>query len=88
MPPIEMPMIEWAGWVGGALILVAYALVTTGRLSGKSATFQVLNVVGAFGLALNSWAHDAIPPAALDAAWCVIGIAALIGIIVRRRSAR
>jgi len=83
-----MPPIELIGWIGGALILAAYALVTTGRLSGKSATFQIMNVVGAGGLTLNGWAHRAIPVAALDAAWCAIGIAALVGMVVRRRSAR
>ncbi|MDQ2892234.1 MAG: hypothetical protein M3R64_03965 [Pseudomonadota bacterium] len=83
-----MSPIEVAGWIGGALILAAYALVTTGKLSGKSATFQSMNVVGAAGLTLNGWAHGAVPVAALDAAWCAIGVAALVGIAMRRRSPR
>ena len=87
MSPVELSFIEWVGWIGGALILAAYALVTTGRLSGSGARFQILNVVGAAGLTLNGWWHRAIPVAALDAAWCAIGVAALIGIAWRRRSA-
>ena len=83
-----MPPIELIGWIGGALILAAYALVTTGRLSGKSAAFQWMNVVGAGGLTLNGWSHGAVPVAALDGAWCAIGVAALIGIALRRSDAR
>ena len=79
---------EALGWIGGALILAAYALVSVGRLSGKSVTFQGMNAVGAAGLTLNGWAHGAVPVAALDAAWCAIGVAALVGIAWRRRSAR
>ena len=88
MPPIELAVVEWLGWIGGALVLAAYALVSIGRLSGRSMAFQVMNVVGAAGLTLNGWAHGAVPVAALDAAWCVIGVAALVGIVARRRSAR
>jgi len=88
MPSIEPSMIEGLGWIGGALVLAAYALVSIGRLSGRSIACQLMNIAGAAGLTLNGWAHGAVPVAALDAAWCVIGLAALAGIIARRRSAR
>ena len=41
--------IEAAGWVGAALILLAYLLLSAERLSGQSLIFQSMNVVGAAG---------------------------------------
>ena len=42
-------LIEAAGWIGAALILGSYILVSTGRLEGRSRTFQWMNIVGAAG---------------------------------------
>jgi hypothetical protein len=69
-----------AGWAGAAALLLAYALVSTGRLGGRSIGFQVLNLVGSVGLLINGTWHGAWPSAALNAVWLVIGVTALIRI--------
>jgi len=66
--------IEAAGWLGGGLILLGYTLVSSGRLQGKSVTFQMLNLIGSLGFVINAAWHGAIPPMALNIIWCAIAL--------------
>ena len=70
-------LVEVAGWGGATLILVAYILLSLGRLEGRSRTFQWMNVVGAAGFIVNSGWHGAIPSAALNLVWLGVGLATL-----------
>ena len=70
--------IEFIGWAAALLILASYLLVSTGRLDGRSPTFQWMNVVGAAGFILNSGWHGALPSAVLNVAWAGIGIFTLL----------
>ncbi len=45
---------EIIGWTGTVLILIAYFLVSTKRLSASSKNYQMLNLVGALGIVVNS----------------------------------
>ncbi|MEO7504541.1 MAG: hypothetical protein ABIT69_05085 [Sphingomicrobium sp.] len=67
-----------AGWTGATFILAAYALLTAGRLDGKSPAYQWLNVVGAAGFIANSGWNHAWPSAALNVIWVGIGVVALV----------
>jgi hypothetical protein len=69
--------IEIAGWVGAALILLAYALLSTGRLAARSRLYQGLNLVGAAGFVINSGWNGAVPSAALNVIWMVLACYAL-----------
>ena len=66
------------GWGGAALLLGAYALVSSGRLSGGGITFQVMNLVCAAGLATNSAVNGAWPSVALNLVWIGIGAVTLL----------
>jgi hypothetical protein len=68
--------VEAAGWAGALLILSGYALITTGRLTGKSLLYQGINVFGAAGFAINGWWHAAWPSAVLNIVWLLIGVVA------------
>ena len=78
--------VEVAGWIGAALILGAYALLSAGRLTGKSLTYQLMNVVGAAGFVINGWWHGALPSAALNVLWLLIGAVASWRILKRNGS--
>lgn len=78
--------VEVAGWSGAALILLAYLLLSMGRLTGQSPVYQWMNVVGAAGFTINGWWHGAIPSAALNVVWMGIGVFALWRIWAKRRS--
>lgn len=77
--------IEVVGWAAALLILASYLLVSSGRLSGQSAAFQWMNVVGAAGFIVNSGWHGALPSAILNIAWMAIGLVTLLGLARRRR---
>jgi hypothetical protein len=75
--PHMIMLIEIVGWTGASLILLAYLLVTIGRLTGRSPAFQWMNLVGAAGFAVNGWWHGAKPSAVLNVIWMLIAAVAL-----------
>ena len=79
--------VEIAGWGGAVLILLAYLLLSAGRLTGQSLNYQVMNVVGAAGFVINGWWHGALPSAALNVLWLLIGAVASFSILRRRQRA-
>ncbi len=78
--------VEVAGWAGAVLILLAYLLLSMGRLTGQSARYQWMNVFGAAGFVINGWWHGALPSAALNVLWLMIGGVALWRIRMKRSS--
>ena len=78
--------VEVAGWTGAALILFAYLLLSAGRLNGQSLVYQGMNVVGAAGFVVNGWWHGAVPSAALNVLWLLIGAVATWRILRKRGS--
>lgn len=66
--------IEAVGWAGAVLILAAYILLSLGRIGGQSPLYQWMNVVGASGFIINGLANGALPSAALNIVWLVIGL--------------
>ena len=78
--------VEVAGWVGASLILLGYLLISTGKLTGQSVAYQSINVVGAAGFIINGWWHGAVPSAALNVVWMLIGGVTLWRIVRRRSS--
>jgi len=78
--------VEAAGWIGAALILGAYLLLSMGKVTGQSRLYQAMNVVGAAGFIVNGWWHGAVPSAVLNVIWMVIGGMALWRISAKRRS--
>ena len=87
MTPVEIA-VEVAGWTGASLILGAYLLLSMGRVTGQSLLYQAMNVVGAGGFIVNGWWHGAIPSAALNVLWLLIGAFASVRILRRRHRER
>lgn len=78
-------LIEVVGWAGACLILLAYLLVTAGRLTGQSPAFQWMNLAGAAGFVVNGAWHGAVPSATLNVVWMAIAGFALLRLWRRRR---
>ena len=83
MTEIELA-VEAAGWTGATLILLAYLLLSMGKVTGQSALYQGMNIVGAAGFIVNGWWHGAIPSTALNVVWMAIGAVASVRILQRR----
>ena len=78
--------VEVAGWAGALLILLAYLLLSAGKLTGQSLLYQGMNVVGAAGFVVNGWWHGALPSASLNVLWLLIGAVATWRILKKRKS--
>ena len=78
--------VEVVGWGGAVLILLAYLLLSAGRLTGQSLLYQGMNVIGAAGFVVNGWWHGALPSAALNVLWLLIGAVASWRILKKRGS--
>ena len=85
MSPVEIA-VEIVGWIGAALILLAYLFLSAGKLTGQSVVYQGMNIVGAAGFVINGWWHRAIPSAALNVLWLLIGAFATWRILKKRGS--
>ena len=70
--------VEVIGWTGALLILVAYGLLSAGKLHGRSPLYQWMNIFGAAGFVVNSGWNGAYPSAALNVVWIGIGVWALL----------
>jgi hypothetical protein len=69
----EALLVEIAGWAGALLILGGYLFLSLGKVTGQSVVYQAMNVVGAAGFIVNGWYHGAVPSAALNVIWMMIG---------------
>jgi hypothetical protein len=70
-------VIEIVGWLGAAMILLAYLLLSAGRIEARSTLYQGLNLLGAIAFVINSGWNGAIPSAALNVIWAGIALFAL-----------
>ncbi|MBM3312028.1 MAG: hypothetical protein FJY80_11025 [Candidatus Aminicenantes bacterium] len=73
----ENLVINVVGWTGGALVLAAYFLVSTGRVKGDSVLYQLLNLVGSALIIANSFHFGAFPSVAVNGVWILIAAYAL-----------
>ncbi|MDX1535546.1 MAG: hypothetical protein R3346_02185 [Candidatus Spechtbacterales bacterium] len=65
------------GWIGTFLIVLAYYLVSTKKVSGDSKKYQLINLLGAIGVGANVFYQEAWPALALQLVWGVIAIVSL-----------
>ncbi len=72
------------GWVGAVALLIAYAMVSSKKLEGDSAAFQLLNIGGSILLAANTIFYGSYPSTFVNLIWAGI---AIFSIAARRRLA-
>ena len=76
-------LIEIIGWTAAAMMLSAYMLLTSRRLSSSSGVYQWLNVLSGAGFIVNSGWNGAYPSAFLNLIWMAIG---LYGVFTGKRT--
>lgn len=69
---------DLCGWVGAAMLLVAYAAVSFKRLVPASFAYQCLNALGSGLLIVNTVYHRAWPAACLNTIWAGIAFVASV----------
>ena len=66
------------GWFSAACFLLAYGLVSHGKLDGASRTFQLLNLAGCVGLGLDTLNSGAYAAATSNTIWALIALSSLV----------
>ena len=70
-------MIDIIGWIGSVMVVLAYGLNITGKLSSDAMSYYLLNIAGSAMLIVNTIYHNALPSAAINVVWIVIAVIAL-----------
>jgi hypothetical protein len=80
--------IQLIGWVGAALLLLAYGLLTSGKLDATGSTYLSVNFGASIALGLSTAAAHAWPSTTVNALWLVIGMVPLIRALRLRAAQR
>ena len=81
-------IVECFGWVGAILVLTAYYLISTDKLTSASALFQWLNIIGALGLIIHTIFNHVYPSAFVNVIWVGVAVYSLIKHHKNKRSAK
>jgi hypothetical protein len=80
---ITVIIVNVVGWLGTALLIGAYGLITAGRVPATGLAFQLMNLFGGGFLMVNSAYYSAWPSAGLNLVWVFIGTIGLVRARVR-----
>lgn len=65
------------GWIGVSLVVTAYFLLVTNKISSSSKIYSLMNLLGAIGIGFNAFTKGANPNIASNLIW---GLIALYGL--------
>lgn len=69
----------WIGFIGVALLLIAFLLNLLNKIDRNSLVYILLNIIGAGMACLASWMINYLPFVILEGIWTVVSVFALIG---------
>lgn len=72
------------GWIGMVLVLIAYALLSTNKITNGK-VYQFLNLIAAIFMAIGLFPKNAWFSFALQVVWGVIAIVAIIKNIINEK---
>ncbi len=70
-------LVQIVGWVGAAMVILAYVLVSSDKLEGESRTYQALNLFGAIGVGISVFEQRAWPALSIQVVWGIVAMVAL-----------
>lgn len=73
------------GWIGMVLVLLAYGLLSTNKISNGK-LYQIINLIAAVFMAIALLPKNAWFSFALQIAWALIAIVAIIRIIKKEKN--
>lgn len=76
-----MNFTDWLGFIGVALILLAYFLNITDKIRNKSYTFILLNLIGASLACAASVLLNYLPFIILEGVWAFISLISLLKVL-------
>ena len=66
--------IDIIGWIGASSLLIAYLMISNGKLVATSYRYQCLNSLGSICLIINTYTYGTIPLVLLNSIWLLIGL--------------
>ncbi|MEP7238549.1 MAG: hypothetical protein ABI685_11810 [Ferruginibacter sp.] len=76
---MQLNLNDWIGFIGVAILLLAFLLNLLKKISATSLPYIVMNIIGAGLACLASCLIGYIPFVVLEAAWTAVSVFALIG---------
>ncbi|HPF45575.1 MAG: hypothetical protein KDF58_09255 [Alphaproteobacteria bacterium] len=76
-------MMDVIGWVGALSLLLAYLLISNGKLDASTKLYQYLNLIGSFCLISNTYYYGTMALVFLNTVWALIGINSLRKLITK-----
>ena len=73
-------IVDILGWIGAVLLLYGYARVSSGKWTGSTRGYQVVNIGGSILFIINSGYHGAYPSVAVNVIWAGIAAVTLVRI--------
>lgn len=75
---------EILGWSGALLLLIAYGLLSSGKLRSQNVRYQAMNIIAGVCLIINAVSNSAWPFVVLNIVWALVGVITVIRIITRK----
>ena len=69
-----MQVINYFGWIGAFLLLLAFFLLIHKNLTSRSRMFQWMNIIGSLLLAVNTFTFKAYPSFVTNILWFLVGL--------------
>ncbi|MCE3281122.1 MAG: hypothetical protein K0S44_3313 [Bacteroidetes bacterium] len=69
---------DWIGFIGVAILLLAFLLNLTGKITQTSLLYIVLNIIGAALAGIASYLINYIPFVILEGTWTLVSLTALL----------
>lgn len=66
------------GWAGVSFILLAFTLTTFGVIDAKDIGYGILNLFGALGIIVSSYAKKDFQPVILNIIWLLVATISII----------
>jgi hypothetical protein len=84
---MQVTLYDWIGFSGVAMLLLAYGLSLSGKISKSSNIYICLNIIGASLACLASWLIHYLPFVLLEGVWAMVSIFALLKKILKHEPA-
>jgi hypothetical protein len=75
---------DYIGFAGVFILLIAFLLNLSGKISKNSLPYIIMNVLGACLACLESWLIHYIPFVILEGTWAFVSVIALVNYFAKR----
>jgi lipid-A-disaccharide synthase-like uncharacterized protein len=80
-----MTISEIIGWIGSALFIIPYFLLSINKLDAKKMPYQLMNILGGLCLVVISYDTNDKPNLFTNLIWIVIGFYAIVMMARRKK---